>query len=59
MIVAVITVGVMQVTLDQIIDVVAVGNRFMSTSRSMSMGTIMPCTPVLRRTIGRIGAVDV
>ncbi len=41
MVIAVITVRVMQMSIDQVIDVIAVGNRFVAAARAMDMIGVM------------------
>lgn len=50
-----ITMRMMQVAVDEIINVLSVGNGFMAAARSMDMGGIMPRAAVFRRTGSRIG----
>ena len=42
MVVAVITVGMMQMPVDQVIDVVAVWHRFMTAARAVDMRCVVP-----------------
>lgn len=55
MIIAVIAVGVVQVTVDQVVDVVAVGNRFVSTIRAVNVVRIVTPTIVTGGTIVGVG----
>lgn len=57
MIVTVIAVDVMQVALHQVIDVIAMGYRFMATVGGMPMRFFMPVALVLRRASFRIGRI--
>ena len=59
MVVAVLTVWVMQVTSDQVVDVVAVRNLRMPTRWSVHVVGIVRWTAVLRRTLRGVGAVHV
>jgi hypothetical protein len=54
MVVAVIVMRVVQMTVNQIIDMVPVRYRFMTAIRSVDMVRIVPLTVMLRGTIGRI-----
>ena len=55
MVIAVITVRVMQMSIDQVIDVIAVGNRFVAAARAMDMIGVM-ATALMRWCAGiRIG----
>ena len=49
MIVAMVPVDVVQVTVHQIVNVVAVGDRLVPASRPMNMIRLMTATPMLRR----------
>jgi hypothetical protein len=55
MVVAVITMRVMEMPLNEIIGVVSVGNRFMTTARTMSMIWAVAATSMLGRTTVRVG----
>jgi hypothetical protein len=54
-IVAVIPVRVMQVSVDQVVDVVSVRHCLVPASRTMQMRAVMPAAPVLGRAPVRIG----
>ena len=58
MIVAVIAVRMVQMPIDEVVDVVAVGHRFVSASRTMCMIGIVSRAPMLRCAVGRIGVTD-
>lgn len=53
-IVAMVTVVMMEPTVDEIVNVVAVGNRLMPTAGSMDMASLVTFVPILRRAPGRI-----
>jgi hypothetical protein len=55
MIIAVIPVGMMQVSVDQIVDVIAVRHRLVPASRTVHVPAVVPAAPVLRRAPVRIG----
>lgn len=57
-IVAVIAVWMVQVPIDEIVDVVAVGHRFVSAARAMYMAGIMSRATVVGRAAGRIRVAD-
>ena len=57
-VVAVIAVRMVQMTVDQVIDVVAVRHRFMPAARPMHMTGAMAGTVVLRRAAVRVGGAD-
>ena len=59
MVVAVTVVRVVQVTIDKIVDMVAVGNGRMTTVRAMYVIVGMSATTMLRRAIGRVRCVHV
>jgi hypothetical protein len=48
----------MQVTIHQIVKMIAVGNALMSTAGTVYMSLVMPTTLVIRRTSIWIGGVD-
>lgn len=50
--------GMMQVPINQVIDMVAMRNLLMPASRPMDMALIVPGTNVPRRTLGRIRGTD-
>lgn len=58
MVVAVISMRVMQVAIHQIVDMIAVGNRLMAAPGTVNMVGVMPPTLVGRRTAIRIGITD-
>ena len=58
MIIAVIAVGVVQMTVDQIVHVIAVGDGFVTTVRSMDVARIVTGATVRRRTCVRVGIRD-
>ena len=57
-VVAVIAVRMVQMTVDQVIDVVAVRHRFMPAARPLHMTGAMAGTVVLRRAAVRVGGVQ-
>lgn len=57
MIVAVIAVRVVQVAVDQVVDVVAMGNRFVTAPGTVDMARIVPCGMLWRAAI-RVGLAD-
>lgn len=56
-IVAVSLVGMMEVTVHQIVDVVAVGHGLVPTARAMDVGGVVPLACVAVRASGRVGVV--
>lgn len=56
-IVAVVAVRVVQVTIDQIVDMIAVGHRLVSTTISMHMFRVMPFATVIGRTVVRVVSI--
>jgi hypothetical protein len=58
MIVAVIAVGMVQMPIYEIVDVVAVGHRLVSTARSVNVIGVMSLASVTRSTSGWIGIAD-
>ncbi len=58
MIVAVIAVRVVQVPADEIVGVVAMGNRLVSATRAVRVPFIVPATAVRGRALGRIRGID-
>jgi hypothetical protein len=50
--------GVMEVSIDQVVHVIAMRNRFVATSGPMHVGSIMTPAAVLRRAPVRIGRWD-
>jgi hypothetical protein len=54
-IVAMAAMGVMEVSIDQVVHVIAMRNRFVATSGPMHVGSIMTPAAVLRRAPVRIG----
>lgn len=58
MIVAVIAVRVMQMAADQIIDVVAVGHRFVAAAGTVAMAFLVLAAIVIGRAAGRVDAAD-
>ena len=58
MIVAVIVVGMVQVAVDDVIDVVAVGNRLVTAARTMVLTVSVLGALVVGRAFGRIDAAD-
>ena len=57
-VVAVVAVGVVQVTIHQIVDMVAVGDGFVTTVWPMDMLRVVTATTVGRRACGRVGTRD-
>jgi hypothetical protein len=58
MVVAVISMGVVQVAVDQVIDVIAMGHRLMATAGTVHMVGVMPLALVVRGTAVRVGVAD-
>jgi len=58
-VITVVTVGVMQVAIDQVVDVVAMGYSFMSTVRSVNVSRLMAATLVVRCAALRVLCADV
>ena len=58
MIVAVAIMGVMKVSIDDIINVIAMGNRFVSTPRAVHMVCIVSAACMLWCACFRIGGID-
>ena len=54
MIITVVTMGMMKVTIYEIINMVSMGNRFVSTPWPMNVIWIVPLATVLRRAPGRV-----
>ena len=54
MIVAVAAVGVMEMSINQVVDVVAVGNGFVAAVGAVNMGGVMSAAGVLRGAGGRV-----
>ena len=59
MIVAVTIVRVMKMSIDDIVNVIAMRNRFVSTARTMNMVCIMSTACVLGCAYFRIGGIDI
>ena len=57
-IVAVPLVGMMEVSVDEVIDMISMGNGFVSASLSMLVFGAMRAAGMARRAIGRIGGTD-
>ncbi len=55
MIVAMIAVRMVEMSIDQIVDMVAMGNRFMTAARPMDMGGVMAAAMVIGGATLRIG----
>ena len=58
MVVAMISMRVMEVAIDEIIDMVAVRNRGVAAVRAVNMARLMAATAMVRRTRGRIRPAD-
>ena len=58
MVIAVITVDMVQVTIDKVVDVVAMRNRWVTTPRPMNMVHIVTAADVCRRACVRVGVRD-
>lgn len=58
MVVAVVPVRVMQVTLDQIVEMIPVGNRFMATAGPVNVACLVPRAGMIRRTHIRVFVAD-
>ena len=54
-----IAVGMVQMPVDQVVDMIAVGHRLMATARTMDMRLVVTATIVIRRARGRVALVDV
>lgn len=57
-IVAVVAVGMMQVSIDQIVDMISVGHRLVTAIRSMAVSRVMPAAAMLGRTAIRVCRTD-
>ena len=58
MVIAVITVDMVQVTIDKVVDVVAMRNRWVTTPRPMNMVHLVTAADVCRRACVRVGVRD-
>jgi len=58
MIVAMVAMRVMQVSSDQIVDMISVGNRLVAAIRAVAMSRIVAATAMLGRTAIRVGRSD-
>jgi uncharacterized protein YutE (UPF0331/DUF86 family) len=58
MVVTMISMGMMQMTVDKIVDMVAVRNWLVSATWSVNMPTVVPCADVARSASARINSRD-
>ena len=58
MVVAMVTVRVVQVSVDEIVDVVAMGHSLMSAVGAMNMAGVVPGAAVVRRASTRVAPID-
>jgi hypothetical protein len=57
-VITVVAMGVMQMTVDEVVDVVSMGDRLMSTAGTMHMRCIVAAALMFRGAVGGVGAVD-
>jgi hypothetical protein len=58
-IVAMISMRMMQMTVNKVVDVIAMRNRFVTTVRTMYMGAVVGRTGMTGTAFGRVGVIDV